>query len=182
MSRSFTDKAMCGSLPSPGMTAVMSIISGLMMTLVFAGIHQHGPSGEARTPGLMVPNHALYRLGYTRVYFSKINGTQTAFTALSASVLSDPGGFHPIFCSSIDYLNMAGLEPTRRRSASLPSTRFLHSRMPCALDVFVYHFRTCSYVGLVSGSAPCRTTFEKSDRYACNQLQRSGSAPLNCML
>ena len=28
----------------------------------------HGPSGEIRTHGLMVPNHARYQLRYTRIY------------------------------------------------------------------------------------------------------------------
>ena len=27
-----------------------------------------GPSGEIRTHGLMVPNHARYQLRYTRIY------------------------------------------------------------------------------------------------------------------
>ena len=59
-----------------------------------------------------------------------------------------PGGFTLYFVHPLIFLNMTGLEPARRRSASLPSTRFLRSRMPCALDVFVYHFRTCSGFGV----------------------------------
>lgn len=30
-----------------------------------------GQSGEAQTPGLMVPNHALYQLSYTRIWKGK---------------------------------------------------------------------------------------------------------------
>lgn len=69
------------------------------------------------------------------------------FYCLVGAGIACPGGFSPLYSVGVDVLNMAGLEPARRRSASLPSARFLHSRMPCALDVHVYHFRTCSYGG-----------------------------------
>ena len=39
---------------------------------VFSVLHlsstHFGPSGEIRTHGLMVPNHARYQLRYTRIY------------------------------------------------------------------------------------------------------------------
>ena len=37
----------------------------------------HGPSGEIRTHGLMVPNHARYQLRYTRIqlYHYTVSGS-----------------------------------------------------------------------------------------------------------
>ena len=45
-----------------------------------------GRSGEARTPGLMVPNHARYRLRYTPIYYSAASGTGHSLTIIITPV------------------------------------------------------------------------------------------------
>ena len=42
----------------------------------------HGPSGEIRTHGLMVPNHARYQLRYTRIW------TFTRFASQNSNIIS----------------------------------------------------------------------------------------------
>lgn len=45
-------------------------------TSIFCYIMNDGPSGGAQTHGLMVPNHALYQLSYTRILI--MNGMSLA--------------------------------------------------------------------------------------------------------
>ena len=93
------------------MTAAASIISGLMMTPIFAEFFRHGPSGGVRTRGLMVPNHALCQLGLHPDVYLINQRRQTTFTALSAADLSAPGGFSPLYSVSVDFRKRWVLNP-----------------------------------------------------------------------
>lgn len=88
-----------------------------------------------------------------------------------------PVGFHHYILLALIFLNMAGFEPARRCSASLPSARFLHSRMPCALDVHVYHFHTCSYGGAGFWLSPVPNDFWNFGHHVSIPASTRRSAP-----
>ena len=101
----------------------MQRLQSFGITLVNLYDRNIGPSGGARTHGLVIPNHALFQLSYTWILIQ--NSEVAVRSALFAHHCAFYCALCALFCFTITgVVEAAGLEPTLTESKSVELTYY----------------------------------------------------------